>query len=136
MQCAFTASAAQKISCLADVCCCPVHKPHARIATTAGVQVGVEKVTLNGRIRLTLKPLMDEMPIVAATQVSPQLWLATMMRCKIHAVRPTTSQCKGSSYQGVDNPDVSQMLARMTVLHSAFGLTIQWWELLCRICSM
>lgn len=37
---------------------------------SAGVQVGVEKVTLNGRIRLTLKPLMDDMPIVAAIQVS------------------------------------------------------------------
>ena len=93
------------MSCLVDVCCCPVHKPHATIATTAGVQVGVEKVTLNGRIRLTLKPLMDEMPIVAAIQVSPQLWLATMLRCKVHAV----SQCKGNSYQGVHNPDVSQM---------------------------
>lgn len=34
------------------------------------MQVGVEKLTLNGRIRLTLKPLMDEMPIVAAMQVS------------------------------------------------------------------
>ena len=35
------------------------------------VQVGVEKVTLNGRVRITLKPLMDEMPIVAAMQVRP-----------------------------------------------------------------
>lgn len=34
------------------------------------VKVGVEKLTLNGRIRLTLKPLMDEMPIVAAMQVA------------------------------------------------------------------
>ncbi|KAA6419256.1 MAG: hypothetical protein FRX49_10780, partial [Trebouxia sp. A1-2] len=34
------------------------------------VKVGVEKVTLNGRVRITLKPLMDEMPIVAAMQVA------------------------------------------------------------------
>ena len=47
-------------------------------ASSSGVQVGVEKVTLNGRIRLTLKPLMDDMPIVAAIQVSQQLWLAHM----------------------------------------------------------
>ena len=33
------------------------------------VQVGVEKVTLSGRVRITMKPLMDEMPIVAAMQV-------------------------------------------------------------------
>ena len=32
-------------------------------------QVGVEKISLNGRVRMTLKPLMDEMPIVAAIQV-------------------------------------------------------------------
>ncbi len=38
------------------------------------VQVGVEKVTLNGRVRITLKPLMDEMPIVAAMQVRPFHW--------------------------------------------------------------
>ena len=37
-------------------------------------QVGVEKVTLNGRVRITLKPLMDEMPIVAAMQVRPFCW--------------------------------------------------------------
>lgn len=37
------------------------------------MQVGVEKVTLNGRMRMTLKPLMDEMPIVAAIQVRFQL---------------------------------------------------------------
>ena len=48
-------------------------KPHIlEQASNAGVQVGVEKVTLNGRVRLTLKPLMDDMPIVAAIQVSPQ----------------------------------------------------------------
>lgn len=35
------------------------------------MQVGVEKITLNGRFRITMKPLMDEMPIVAAMQVSP-----------------------------------------------------------------
>ncbi|KAL3139207.1 hypothetical protein ABBQ32_005978 [Trebouxia sp. C0010 RCD-2024] len=34
------------------------------------VKVGVEKITLNGRIRLTLKPLMDDIPIVAAIQVA------------------------------------------------------------------
>ena len=33
------------------------------------VQVGVDKITLNGRVRMTLKPLMDELPIVAAIQV-------------------------------------------------------------------
>ena len=38
------------------------------------LQVGVEKVTLNGRVRITLKPLMDEMPIVAAMQVRPFHW--------------------------------------------------------------
>lgn len=31
--------------------------------------MGVEKITLNGRVRMTMKPLMDEMPIVAAIQV-------------------------------------------------------------------
>ena len=36
--------------------------------------MGVEKVTLNGRVRITLKPLMDEMPIVAAMQVRPFHW--------------------------------------------------------------
>ena len=38
------------------------------------MQVGVEKVTLNGRVRITLKPLMDEMPIVAAMQVRRFHW--------------------------------------------------------------
>ena len=37
-------------------------------------QVGVEKVTLNGRVRITLKPLVDEMPIVAAMQVRHFRW--------------------------------------------------------------
>lgn len=31
----------------------------------------MEKISLNGRVRMTLKPLMDEMPIVAAIQVWP-----------------------------------------------------------------
>lgn len=56
-------------------------------SNSCGVQVGVEKVTLNGRIRLTLKPLMDDMPIVAAIQVSPQLWLAYMVPCKAENAR-------------------------------------------------
>jgi len=42
------------------------------------LQVGVEKVTLNGRVRMTLKPLMDEMPIVAAMQVRPFRWYLLM----------------------------------------------------------
>lgn len=33
------------------------------------LQVGVEKITFSGRVRMTMKPLMDEMPIVAALQV-------------------------------------------------------------------
>ena len=40
--------------------------------------MGVEKVTLNGRVRMTLKPLMDEMPIVAAMQVRPFRWYLLM----------------------------------------------------------
>lgn len=39
------------------------------VFTMAFSQVGVEKISLNGRVRMTLKPLMDEMPIVAAIQV-------------------------------------------------------------------
>lgn len=39
----------------------------------------MEKVTLNGRIRLTLKPLMDDMPIVAAIQASPSPPHCTML---------------------------------------------------------
>lgn len=34
------------------------------------VKVGVEKVTLSGRVRITMKPLMDELPIVAAMQIA------------------------------------------------------------------
>ena len=34
------------------------------------VQVGTEKLIVNGRVRLILKPLLDELPIVGAIQVS------------------------------------------------------------------
>ena len=34
------------------------------------MQVGTEKLILNGRVRIIMKPLMDELPIVGAIQVS------------------------------------------------------------------
>ena len=34
----------------------------------ACLQVGTEKLIVQGRVRLTLKPLMDELPIVGAIQ--------------------------------------------------------------------
>ena len=54
-----------------------------------GVQVGVEKVTLNGRVRMTLKPLMDEMPIVAAIQVGTMSKLVWVVACCMGGHRPS-----------------------------------------------
>lgn len=47
------------------------------------LQVGVEKITLNGRMRMTLKPLMDDMPIVAAIQVGSALACTQNKPCPI-----------------------------------------------------
>ena len=33
------------------------------------VQVGTEKLIVTGRIRISLKPLIDDLPVVAAIQV-------------------------------------------------------------------
>ena len=35
-------------------------------------QVGTQKLIVTGRIRLSLKPLMDDLPIVGAVHVSPK----------------------------------------------------------------
>lgn len=97
------------LMCILPLCTTTTQK--LQQASRCGVQVGVEKVTLNGRIRLTLKPLMDDMPIVAAIQVSPQLWLAHMVPCK------AKNASKGISHQGAHHPDLTPAL--FAVLHNA-----------------
>ena len=129
-QCALSANAAPKDPMSGQ---CPFLSCTQRTATTCGVQVGVEKVTLNGRIRLTMKPLMGDMPIVAAIQVSHTCGLQSC-----HAVRSwfkaqNTSWQREHSHKGGDCPDVSR--APLTIMHAACAPTIQQWELLCRICT-
>ena len=77
----------------------------------------MEKVTLNGRVRLTLRPLMDDMPIVAAIQVSPYLWLAYMLHCKLAPYGKHDQGGKDRSPGGVCDQDVSP--ASLAVLHDA-----------------
>ena len=68
---------------------------HLRMSTGCLLllQAGVQKLIMNGRLRVSFKPLLNSVPIIAAIQVRPCL-----LECSVHGLHQCAASLTAVAY--------------------------------------